>query len=306
MKKCTACGTEPFDKCFGVGYQIGHGEYSPYARVNRARKTFFDTDFNIDYERACLLTKGYKENKSAPQIIKVARALENVLENVKINIYPEELVVGEIAAPNKYAPIYPEFSYAWIMDEMENSPFEDREFDQYNIDDKAKDELRSIKDFWEGNTVADAIENRMSFDEKKGSEMGKGMYLLNLYHYAGVGHVNSCIRSSTAQRSTTTATTTIMPMNSPATLSTATAATSRAGRTRAEAPSRRASTESRPTSVSAFCAGRRSTGDTAWSRFPTIWVLCIRKRRPMTYAARPRWLIPLRRQTIPEQRTAHC
>lgn len=189
MKKCTACGVEPFDKCFGVGYQIGHGEYSPYPRVNRARKTFFDTDFNIDSERASLLTEGYKKNLAAPQIIKVARALENVLENVKINIYPEELVVGEIAAPNKYAPIYPEFSYDWIMDEMENSPFEEREFDQYNIDDKAKDELRSIKDFWKGGTVAEAIEDRLSFDEKKGSEMGKGMYLLNLYHYAGVGHV---------------------------------------------------------------------------------------------------------------------
>ena len=189
MKKCTACGVEPFDKCFGVGYQVGHGDFSPYPRVNRARKTFLEQDFFIDAERACLLTESYKNNASAPQEIKVARALENVLLNVKINIYPDELVVGEIAAPNKTAPIFPEFSYDWVMDEMENSPFNEREFDNYNISEDTKEKLRGLADFWKGQTVAEAIENSLSPDEKKGSEMGRGMYILNLYHYGGIGHV---------------------------------------------------------------------------------------------------------------------
>jgi hypothetical protein len=33
----------------------------------------------------------------------------DVLENVKINIWPEELIAGEIAAPAKSAPVYPDF-----------------------------------------------------------------------------------------------------------------------------------------------------------------------------------------------------
>lgn len=32
---------------------------------------------------------------------------------------------------------------------------------------------------------------QLSFDEQKGSEMGIGMYLLNLYHFGGVGHLTA-------------------------------------------------------------------------------------------------------------------
>ncbi len=189
MKKCTACGVEPFDKSFGVGYQVGHGDYSPYPRVNRARKSFLEQDFIFDAERACLLTEGYKANAAAPQVLKVAHAIEHVLQNVKIDIYPDELIVGEIASPNKTAPIFPEFSYDWIMDEMENDPFDERPFDQYGITDETKEKLKGIAEFWKGQTVAEAIENNLSPDEKKGSEMGRGMYILNLYHYGGIGHL---------------------------------------------------------------------------------------------------------------------
>lgn len=188
MNKTKACGIEPYDKHFGIGYQIGHDGYSPYSRVNRLREKFLDTEFYIDAQRAVLVTEAYKKYASAPQVIKTARALENVLRNVDINIYEDELIVGEIAAPMKAAPIYPEFSFNWIIDEMENAPFEKREYDNYLINDETKEQLRSIADFWKGNTVEEAINAQLSFDEQKGSELGIGMYLLNLYHYGGVGH----------------------------------------------------------------------------------------------------------------------
>lgn len=188
MNNCTACGVEPIDKHFGIGYQVGRGDLSPYARVNRLRKAFLETEFNVDAQRALLVTEAYKKFADTAQVIKCARALENVLLHADINIYPDELIVGESAAPFKAAPIYPEFSYKWILDEMENTPFDKREHDEYYMDDKTAEALKSIAEFWDGKTVSEEIENNLSWEDKKGSNMGRGLYLLNLYHLGGVGH----------------------------------------------------------------------------------------------------------------------
>lgn len=188
MGSMKACGVEPYDKFYGTGYQVGHEGYSPYERINKLRTKFLDGEFRIDSQRALLVTESYKENKSAPACIRCAKALANVLNHADIYVFDDELIVGGIAAPPKYAPVYPEFSYNWIMDEMENVPFEKRQFDNYQISEETKDELRGIAEFWKGNTVEEYINSQLSFDEQKGSEMGIGMYLLNLYHYGGIGH----------------------------------------------------------------------------------------------------------------------
>lgn len=188
MSNCTARGVEPFDKHYGIGYQVEKKELSPYARVNRLRDVFLETEFHVDSQRALLLTEAYKTYENAPQSIKCARALENILLHADIQIYPDELLVGQSAAPFKAAPIYPEFSYKWIMDEMENSPFDQREHDEYYMTEQTAEELRAIADFWDGKTVSEEIEKTLSWEDKKGSNMGRGLYLLNLYHLGGVGH----------------------------------------------------------------------------------------------------------------------
>jgi pyruvate-formate lyase len=43
--------------------------------------------------------------------------------------------------------------------------------------------------WWQGKTVADEIESRLSYDQLKCSEAGKKIFQTNLYHYAGVGHL---------------------------------------------------------------------------------------------------------------------
>ncbi len=188
IKDKKPCGTEPFDKNYGVGYTVGHDDFSPYGRVNRLRKTFLNREFNIDIQRARLITQTYRENPDMPVKLKTAYAVENILKNVDIDIYDEELLVGEIAAPAKAAPIYPEFSAGWIIDELENFPFDKREHDKFYITDSDRAELLEILKFWKGKTVADLVDSQLTDDQKKGCEMGKKVYMTNLYHYAGVGH----------------------------------------------------------------------------------------------------------------------
>jgi len=188
MTHTKACGVEAYDKHYGIGYQVGRGELSPYPRVNRLRKVYLDTEFYIDAQRALLVTEAYQKYENEPQVIKCARALENVLLNVKINIEDDELLVGQAGGPYKMATIFPEFSYKWIIDEMDNAPFDQREHDEYYMDEKTAQDLRSIAAFWDGKTVSEEIERNLSWEDKKGSNMGRGLYLLNLYHLGGVGH----------------------------------------------------------------------------------------------------------------------
>ena len=54
----TACGTEPFDKNFGVGAQkhLVSGGYSPYPRIEKLRKLFRETPLTLYSTRALDIT----------------------------------------------------------------------------------------------------------------------------------------------------------------------------------------------------------------------------------------------------------
>lgn len=185
-----AKGTEPFDKTYSLGYQVHHEDWSPYARVNHLRQTFLDRSYEIDVERLRLVTESYKEHVNAPRKLQCAYAFEKVLSNTTLYIYDEDLILGEIAAPAKASPIYPEFSVHWIIDEILHSPFEEREHDQFYIrNEEERQEILELCAWWEGKTVADLIEARLDEEQIKGSEAGKKIFQTNLYHYAGTGHL---------------------------------------------------------------------------------------------------------------------
>ena len=108
-------------------------DWSPYPRVNKLRKAFLDRPYDIDVERLRLVTQAYQQNEASPRILQCAYAFENILLNTTLYIYPEDLILGEVAAPAKASPIYPEFSVDWSIDEILHSPFEQRANDQFYI-----------------------------------------------------------------------------------------------------------------------------------------------------------------------------
>ncbi|MCD8083329.1 MAG: formate C-acetyltransferase/glycerol dehydratase family glycyl radical enzyme [Clostridiales bacterium] len=183
-------GTEPYDHSYSVGYQVHHEDWSPYPRVNRLRQTFLDRPYDVDVERLRLVTESYKNHERDSQKMKCAYAFEHILTNVGLEIYDEDLILGEIAAPAKASPIYPEFSVNWIIDEVLHFPFEERAHDQFYIrNDEERKEIVDLCQYWVGKTVDDLINDTLDDDQIKGSEAGKKIFQTNLYHYAGVGHL---------------------------------------------------------------------------------------------------------------------
>jgi len=50
-----------------------------------------------------------------------------------------------MAAPMKAAPIFPEHSYAWVIDEMKNHPWKKRLHDNYYITKESRKKLSGLK-----------------------------------------------------------------------------------------------------------------------------------------------------------------
>ncbi|KAA1046547.1 formate C-acetyltransferase/glycerol dehydratase family glycyl radical enzyme [Pseudocitrobacter sp. 73] len=186
----SACGTQPYDQTYSLGYQVHHEDWSPFPRVNRLRQAFLDRPYDIDVERLRLVTEAYKKHENDTAKLKCAYAFENILLKTPLYIYEDDLILGEIAAPAKASPIYPEFSVHWIIDEILNSPFEERANDQFYIrNEEDRKEIVELCRYWEGKTVDDRINIRLEKDQIKGSEVGEKIFQTNLYHYAGAGHL---------------------------------------------------------------------------------------------------------------------
>ena len=186
----SARGYDAWDQTYSIGYELGHKDWSPFERVNALRKTFLDTEYLIDIERFRNITESYKENEDKPAIIRCALGFKNILQKATLRIYDKDLLLGEICAPQKASPQYPEFSINWMIYEALNEPFSERAHDQhYFANDDDKKEFIELCEYWKGKTVEDLANASMDDDMTKGSETGKKIFQTNLYHYAGVGHL---------------------------------------------------------------------------------------------------------------------
>jgi len=187
-------GCEPYDTDYGmmdVSVLADLGP-SPYPRTNRILKRVHEIEESVSEERAMLYTEAHKKyGAGGSVIIKNAKILAHVLENYTIQIYPDELIVGEMGAPARFSSIFPEFSYDWIAKEIKNSPWENRQQDRFYASDECKKNLLSIADYWEGQSIKDQLEQFLSEDILKGSSLGNAspVFFPNLYVYGGTGHL---------------------------------------------------------------------------------------------------------------------
>lgn len=121
------------------------------ARMRAFREEMLDERPYIDAERAVLATEAYRENQNQPNVMKRALMLEKILDNMTIYIEDKTLVVGNQATKNRNAPIFPEYTMEFVIDELDT--FEKRDGDVFYITDETKSQLREIAPFWENNNL---------------------------------------------------------------------------------------------------------------------------------------------------------
>ncbi len=120
-------------------------------RMQQFREAVLEKKPYIDATRALLVTETYQKYKNQPPVMKRALMLKNILEKMPIYIEDETLIVGNQASSNKDAPVFPEYTMKFVIDELDT--FEKRDGDVFYITEKTKEELRSIAPFWENNNL---------------------------------------------------------------------------------------------------------------------------------------------------------
>lgn len=133
-------------------------------RAARLRERFLATTPSICSERAKIITRAYQDFAAQPSILRRANTLRRILEEMTVWIAEDEWIVGNQAKYPRSSPVFPEFSFSWIIEEMENQPFEKRDADRFLIGDDIKADLRDIEAFWKGKTVNDLVTAKLPED----------------------------------------------------------------------------------------------------------------------------------------------
>ena len=120
-------------------------------RMKEFREEVLDEKPYIDAERAILATEAYKENLNQPRVMVRAKMLEKILNHMSIYIEDKSLLAGNQATKNRNAPIFPEYTMEFVLNELDQ--FEKRDGDVFYITEKTKEQLRDIAPFWQNNNL---------------------------------------------------------------------------------------------------------------------------------------------------------
>ena len=131
-------------------------------------------------ERARLYTESYRQTEGEPTIIRRAKALAHILESMTIYIQDDELLVGDYASSPSHLTWHPEYSYRWLLRAVN---------DGYRglLDDKGREELAQIAEYWVGKSVQGRERSYFSEDLKPYWEY-RGAALFGHYNESGVPH----------------------------------------------------------------------------------------------------------------------
>lgn len=106
----------------------------------------------VDISRAKLYTQSYQLNQHDEPVRRRAKVLKHVLENISLDILPDELIVGNPHADPHALSIFPEQNLELLSQAVEDGYV-------LNEDKKTAEELLA---FWNGKTMADKVAENMS------------------------------------------------------------------------------------------------------------------------------------------------
>ena len=135
-------------------------------RIEKIRQNYINTKPSISYERARIWTESFKRTEGMPAQIRTAQAFYDTCNELCVNIFEGELIVGASGEYRKCGILTPEFAWKWVDDEMDNFP--SRPQDPYEMTDEQRAYVReNIFPYWKGKSVEDAFLARTSAETKK-------------------------------------------------------------------------------------------------------------------------------------------
>ncbi|WMJ80546.1 glycyl radical protein [Clostridium sp. MB40-C1] len=162
------------------------GFSKPTQRVEKLKDQILSAVPCIEVDRAILLTESFKETENQPIIIRKAKALEKILNEIPITIREGELIVGSLTKNPRSSQVFPEFSNQWLVDEFDK--LDKRTSDSFQISEETKLQLKEVFKYWKGKTVSELATSYMS--EETINAMESKVFTVANYHFNGLGHIS--------------------------------------------------------------------------------------------------------------------
>lgn len=164
-------------------------------RIQRIRERLVNFEPIICPERALFWTESYKKTEDQAPVIRAALALKETLSKMTINIYEEELLVGNQGSALRAAPLHPQINL-WFVNELDR--FELRDGSKFKITEDTKEKLKNMMDYWRGKNVYERTTAMLSQEAKDSAAAnvftcnytltkGTGHFLLNFEKVLNVG-----------------------------------------------------------------------------------------------------------------------
>ena len=141
-----------------------------FERIEAARDKMYHRIATICPERAEIITESYEETKGQPIVIRRAKAFADILAKMTIYIEPNMLIAGNQAIVKFAAPIFPEYSFDWVIEELDE--FDKRSGDSFQISEDTKERLRKLAPYWVGITHKDEVLKNLSPVNRQAEKQG--------------------------------------------------------------------------------------------------------------------------------------
>ncbi len=143
-------------------------------RVDRMKKRYMDSIPRVDSQRAVLVTESYMKTEAEPMVLRRAKALKKIFEEIGVFIADDELIVGSQTDVYRGASLYPEYGIEWLYDELDTGVFDARttSSEQYFMDEKDREAVRGIREYWKGKHLYDHMARAMPEGSGKAIDSG--------------------------------------------------------------------------------------------------------------------------------------
>ncbi len=129
-------------------------------RIELLKNDLFRKKREISIERALLYTESYKKTYDLPEIIRRAKATENILNKVLISIRRNEIIAGNRTIKPRSGVISPEMDPYWIMNEIDT--IETRPQDKFIFLEDDKNIFKEVLfPYWAGKSLKDSLNDKI-------------------------------------------------------------------------------------------------------------------------------------------------
>jgi formate C-acetyltransferase len=128
----------------------------------------------IDVERALYFTQSFRQTEGQPLVLRWAKALSHIAQNITVRIDEHQLLAGRIGQPGRYGILYPELDGDFLdravadLPHRSGAPFKISEAD-------AKIVIEQIAPYWKGKTYHEALNaalppdlHKLTYDDAEG------------------------------------------------------------------------------------------------------------------------------------------